>query len=72
MAKLIAITNTIAWGGFWAFGLLALTTPLQDTGSLMTAIALATMGGFLGLGTYMALVRHSEATGYAAPANRVV
>lgn len=25
MAKLIAILNVVAWGGFWAFGYLALT-----------------------------------------------
>lgn len=72
MPKLIAIANTVAWGGFWAFGFLALGTPVQDAWTLIIAACLAMLGALLGLGTYMYLVRYTEATGYARRANRAV
>lgn len=71
MTKLIAIANVIAWSGFWAFGYLALTADINDTVQMVTALVLAAIGGGLGMLAYFWLVRHSEATGYARPANRV-
>jgi len=38
---------------------------------MVTALVLAAIGGGLGMLAYFWLVRHSEATGYARPANRV-
>jgi len=70
MQKLIAIANVIAWSGFWAFGYLALTADTENTGQMVTALVLAAIGGGLGMFAYLWLVRHSEATGYAKPANR--
>lgn len=71
MMKLIAIANIIAWSGFWAFGYLALSG--ETMGSTQTIIAglLAVVGGFMGIFTYLKLVRHSEVTGYAKGPNRV-
>jgi hypothetical protein len=63
MAKLIAILNVFVWSGFWAFGYLALTA--QHDGQMVTALILAALGGAAGLWTWLWLVRHSEATGYA-------
>lgn len=71
MHKFIAIVNVIAWGGFWAFGYLALTTKPADSTQMVTAALLATAGGVAGLWAYFQLVRHSEATGYAKKPNRV-
>mgnify|MGYP000645745589 CR=1 FL=1 len=70
MHKLIAILNVIAWGGFWAFGYLALTAGVGHTGQMITAALLAAMGGGVGMLAFLWLVRHAEATGYARPANR--
>jgi len=70
MQKLIAIANVIAWSGFWAFGYLALTANTENTAQMLTALILAAIGGALGILAYLWLVRHSEATGYAKPANR--
>ncbi|MFO7771441.1 hypothetical protein HAT86_15510 [Roseovarius gahaiensis] len=70
MQKLIAIANVIAWSGFWAFGYLALTADTENTAQMVTALVLAAIGGGLGMLAYLWLVRHSEATGYAKPANR--
>ena len=67
MAKLIALLNVIAWGGFWAFGYLALTTSPDAGGRMVTALILAALGGALGLWAWFWLVRHSERTGYARP-----
>lgn len=72
MNKLIAIANVIAWSGFWAFGYLALTTSVENTGQMVTAAVLAAMGGGLGMMAYLWLVRHSEETGYAKAPNRAV
>jgi len=70
MQKLIAIVNVIAWAGFWAFGYLALSAQVENTGQMVTAAVLAALGGGVGMLAYFWLVRHSEATGYAKPANR--
>ncbi|MDO6583972.1 hypothetical protein Q4543_00430 [Salipiger sp. 1_MG-2023] len=64
MAKLIATLNVVAWAGFWAFGYLALSA-----GHAGGQVALAALGGGLGLWAWLWLVKHSEATGYA-PAPR--
>ena len=69
MAKLIAILNVVAWSGFWAFGYLALAS--GDGGhDTLVALVLAALGAGAGLYCWFWLVRHSEATGYARPANR--
>ena len=71
MGKLIAIVNVIAWAGFWAFGYLALTSDMADMRHMVVAALLAAVGGGVGMLSYLWLARHSEATGYAKPANRV-
>lgn len=71
MIKLIAILNVVAWSGFWAFGYLALSAGVEDTAQMVTAAVLAAAGAAVGLWAYLILVRHSEVTGYAKPANRV-
>ncbi len=71
MHKIIAIVNVIAWGGFWAFGYLALTTKPADSGQMTMAAVLAAAGAAVGLWAYFQLVRHSEASGYAKKPNRV-
>lgn len=65
MRKLIAILNVVAWGGFWAFGYLALSADPSNTSQIMIAVALATIGGALGIWAYLKLVRYSEQSGYA-------
>jgi hypothetical protein len=70
MNKLIAIVNVIAWSGFWAFGYLALSAEVTETGQILTAVILAAAGGAIGIWAYLRLVRHSEATGYAKRTNR--
>jgi hypothetical protein len=72
MAKLIAILNVIAWSGFWAFGYLALASGGDEGGNTVVALILAALGAGAGLSCWFWLVRHSEATGYARPANRAV
>ena len=71
MTKLIAVLNVIAWSGFWAFGYLALTTPTEEAGRMVTALVLAALGGALGLWAWFRLVRHSEQTGYARAPQQV-
>ena len=70
MHKLIAIANVVAWSGFWAFGYLALTAGVDQTGQMVIALILAALGGGVGIVAYLWLVRHAEVTGYARPANR--
>ncbi len=70
MIRLIAILNVIAWSGFWAFGYLALTSGADDGNQMVVAAMLAAVGAAVGLWAYFQLVRYSEATGYAKPANR--
>jgi len=72
MAKLIAILNVVAWSGFWAFGYLALASGGGEGGNTLVALVLAALGAGVGLICWLWLVRHSEATGYAKPANRVL
>jgi hypothetical protein len=63
--KAIAITNVIAWAGFWAFGYLALSADWTDTAQVTIAFILAALGGGLGMWAYLRLVRFSEESGYA-------
>lgn len=70
MMKLIAILNVVAWSGFWAFGYLALSAGTEEGSQVVVAAILAAVGAAVGLWAYFQLVRHSEATGYAKPANR--
>ncbi|SDI73838.1 hypothetical protein [Lutimaribacter saemankumensis] len=70
MNKLIAIINVIAWSGFWAFGYLALSSNVTETGQMITAAILAALGGALGLWAYFRLIRINEHTGYAKRPNR--
>ena len=72
MAKLIAILNVVAWGGFWAFGYLALTAQSEQTGQMVTALILAFVGAAVGILAFFWLARHAEEIGYAKPKNRVV
>lgn len=72
MKKLIAILNVVAWSGFWAFGYLALSADSANTAQVTIAAVLAVAGAGVGLFTYLQLVRHSEATGYAKKRNRAV
>ena len=72
MTKLIAILNVVAWSGFWAFGYLAFTADVDQTGQMVTAAVLAALGGGLGMIAYFWLVRHSEETGFAKRPNRAV
>lgn len=71
MQKLIAITDVIAWSGFWAFGYLALSAPADTGNQALVSALLAATGAAIGLACWFQLVRNSEATGYAKPANRV-
>lgn len=70
MQKLIAIANVVAWAGFWSFGYLAFTAGLDQSGQMVIAAVLAALGGGVGMLAFFWLVRHTEATGYAKPANR--
>lgn len=70
MIKFIAILNVIAWSGFWAFGYLALSSGTDEGGQAVVAAILAAVGAAIGLWAYFQLIRHTEATGYAKPANR--
>ncbi len=65
MAKLFAILNVVAWAGFWAFGYIALTSDVSDTGQMTVAAILAFCGAAVGIFAYLRLVRHSEHTGYS-------
>jgi type IV secretory pathway VirB2 component (pilin) len=71
MAKLAAILNVIAWGGFWAFGYLALFANVDQTGQMVTALLLAFCGGAVGIIAFFWLARHAEATGLAKPRTTV-
>jgi hypothetical protein len=71
VSKLIALVNVIAWSGFWAFGYLALSADIGNTGQMITAAILAAIGAALGIVAYLWLVRHSEATGYARKSNQL-
>jgi len=64
MHKLIAIVNVISWSGFWAFGYLALSADVRDTGQIIVAAILAALGAGLGIWAYLRLARYAERTGY--------
>ncbi|RUS60153.1 hypothetical protein EGN72_10125 [Pseudorhodobacter sp. E13] len=68
--KIIAVTNVVAWAGFWAFGYLALSADWTNTAQTVTALILAALGGGLGLWAYLRLVRYSEESGYAPAPKR--
>ncbi|MEJ1990209.1 MAG: hypothetical protein P8X50_00515 [Maritimibacter sp.] len=70
MSKRIATLNVIAWGGFWAFGYLAITAGATQPGQMLMAGFLAALGGGIGLWCYLRLVDHSEKIGYRAPGPR--
>ncbi|UYV37655.1 hypothetical protein N4R57_00595 [Rhodobacteraceae bacterium D3-12] len=70
MMQVIAILNVVAWAGFWAFGYIALSADVSQTGQMVTAAVLAAAGGALGMWAYFQLIRHSEKTGYAKRPNR--
>lgn len=55
MRKFIAITNVIAWAGFWAFGYLALMSPDFTQAQMTTAVILAALGFGVGMFTYIKL-----------------
>jgi hypothetical protein len=57
MNKLIALICVISWSGFWAFGYLALSANVSDTGQMTVAAFLAAIGFLTGSFTYMALAR---------------
>ena len=71
MSNLIAILNVISWAGVWAFGYIALTLDTNISGQMVTAAALAALGGSLGMWAYLQLVRHSEESGYVRRPDRV-
>lgn len=58
MNKIVAIACVISWSGFWAFGYLALTSGVQETGQMMTATLLAALGFLTGIFTYLRLCRN--------------
>lgn len=68
--RLIAILNVVAWGGFWAFGYLALSSSTSDQASMATAMVLAVLGAGVGIWAYMVLVRASRMSGYEKPYKR--
>ncbi len=70
MTKFFAVLNVIAWAGFWAFGYIALTSDVADSGQMTVAAVLAFVGAGVGVFAYMKLVRHSEATGYSQAPKR--
>lgn len=65
MSKRIAVLNIIAWGGFWAFGYLAVTADATQPGQMLIAGLLALLGGAVGAWCYLRLIDHSNKTGYS-------
>lgn len=57
MNKLIAIVCVISWSGFWTFGYLALSANIENTGQVITAIALAAVGFLTGSFAYLKLAK---------------
>jgi hypothetical protein len=60
MKKLVAIACVVSWSGFWAFGYLALSVGVQNSGQLVTAAVLAALGLFSGVFTYVKLARDND------------
>ncbi|WP_225029734.1 hypothetical protein [Xinfangfangia pollutisoli] len=60
MNKFIATLCVISWSGFWAFGYLALSAGVQDSGQMVMAIVLAAAGLFTGIFTYLKIARDQD------------
>ncbi|MGH1459981.1 MAG: hypothetical protein ACRBBT_13875 [Paracoccaceae bacterium] len=71
MKKLIAITNVIAWSGFWAFGYIALTAEGLTAKQVNVAFILAALGFLSGIIAYTKLSRghriNNKAMGFTHP-----
>lgn len=63
--KFTAVLNVIAWGGFWAFGYLALTENPANSHEILIAGALAALGGGVGVFTFLRCARSCDTTGYS-------
>lgn len=57
MNKIVALICVISWSGFWAFGYLALSSGVADTGQMVTAALLAAIGFFTGMVAWLKLSR---------------
>ena len=57
MNKIIAILCVISWSGCWAFGYLALSANIENTGQIVTAALLAAAGFFTGMIAWLKLSR---------------
>ena len=57
MNKLIALICVVSWSGFWAFGYLALSAGVAETGQMVTAALLAAVGFFTGMVAWLKLAR---------------
>lgn len=60
MNKVIATICVISWSGFWAFGYLALTAGVENSGQLVVALVLAAAGLFTGIFTYLKIARSTD------------
>lgn len=60
MNKLLAIICVVSWLGFWAFGYLALTADVAQSGQMVTAAVLAAAGFFAGMVTWLRLSRETN------------
>lgn len=60
MNKLIALICVISWSGFWAFGYLALSASVTETGQMVTATLLAAVGFFTGMVAWLKLARSPD------------
>lgn len=60
MNKVIATICVISWSGFWAFGYLALTAGVENSGQLAVALLLAAAGLFTGIFTYLKIARSTD------------
>ncbi|GHC21222.1 MULTISPECIES: hypothetical protein [Gemmobacter] len=57
MNKLVALICVISWSGFWAFGYLALSAGVEDSGQITVAAILAAIGFFSGMVAWLKLAR---------------
>lgn len=53
--KLIAVLNIVAWGGFWVFGYLALSSSNWGEAHAVIAAMLAGLGFLVGIPSYLML-----------------
>lgn len=65
--RLVAILNVVAWGGFWAFGYLALSARPEEGTRTAIAALLAAIGGGVGLWAFNLLRRAAQESGYERP-----